>query len=196
MPRPWSRRGVDGHHAVLRTFGPQTTVEEHLAGHPEALAGLQHVLQRADRAARFAASFAIHRADHDAVVLCEAAQLHDFTRCCCGCMPRARARAPAPPACRLDAALQHGTARRAQRRAERRQHVLMKLWRLPILVRITTTARRELAGAQRAAGDPPARHTMNGWENRRCRTTSGILAGLLHLGLERRGSCCWISIPN
>src|ERR1700759_3914992 len=63
----------------FRTFGPQPTVEDHLAGHPEALAGLQHVMLRADRAARFAASFAIHRADPDAVVLHEAAQLHDFT---------------------------------------------------------------------------------------------------------------------
>ena len=63
----------------FRTFGPQPTVESHLAGHPQALAGLQRVLLRADRAARFAASFAIHRADHDAVVLHEAAQLHDFT---------------------------------------------------------------------------------------------------------------------
>jgi hypothetical protein len=63
----------------FRAFGPQPTVEDHLASHPEALAGLQHVLLRADRAARFAASFAIHRSDHDAVVLHEAAQLHDFT---------------------------------------------------------------------------------------------------------------------
>ena len=33
---------------------PQPTVEDHLACHPEALAGLQRVLARADRAARFA----------------------------------------------------------------------------------------------------------------------------------------------
>src|SRR5262249_15607576 len=50
----------------FRAFGPQPTVEDHLAGHPEALEGLRHVMRRADRAARFAASFAIHRADHDA----------------------------------------------------------------------------------------------------------------------------------
>ena len=36
----------------FREFGPQPTVEDHLGGHPEALAGLRHVMLRADRAAR------------------------------------------------------------------------------------------------------------------------------------------------
>lgn len=62
----------------FREFGPQPTVEDRLAAFPQALEGLQRVLDRADRAARFALAFAIHRTDPDAAVIHNAAMLHDF----------------------------------------------------------------------------------------------------------------------
>jgi hypothetical protein len=62
----------------FREFGPQPTVEDRLAAQPHALDGLQRVLHRAERAARFALSFAIHRRDPDAAVIHSAALLHDF----------------------------------------------------------------------------------------------------------------------
>ena len=62
----------------FRAFGPQTASEDLLADRPQALAGFHAVLQRSHRAARFAVGFAVHRMDHDAPVIHEAALLHDF----------------------------------------------------------------------------------------------------------------------
>src|SRR5687767_4939278 len=62
----------------FREFGPQPTVQERMSAQPEALAGLMRVLARARRAACFALGFAVHRMDHDAEVIHEAALLHDF----------------------------------------------------------------------------------------------------------------------
>ena len=57
----------------FRDFGPQPTVEQALALQSEALLGLRQVLRRAHRAARFALAFAVHRHDHDATLIHEAA---------------------------------------------------------------------------------------------------------------------------
>ncbi len=171
----------------FRTFGPQPTVEDHLAGHPEALAGLQHVLLRADRAARFAASFAIHRADHDAIVLHEAAQLHDFTEMLLWLHApelalELRRRQHA------DSTLRSSAAQRDVLNAELNdvQHVLMKLWRLPeILVRITDDSQAENSQVRNVLlAIRLARHTMNGWENPALPDDIRDIAGLLHLGIE------------
>lgn len=62
----------------FRAFGPQRTVEQVLAGWPEALAGFSSVMARSQRAARFALAFAVQRMDHDAVLIHSAALLHDF----------------------------------------------------------------------------------------------------------------------
>lgn len=63
----------------FRAFGPQPTIEDRLALRPDALAGLERVLLRAERAARFALGFAVHRTDPDAAVIHSAALLHDFS---------------------------------------------------------------------------------------------------------------------
>ena len=99
----------------FRVFGPQTTIEDHFADSPGALAGLREVLRRAARAARFAAAFAIHRGDHDAAVLQEAALLHDFAEMLRAADPRpgSRARDPAPAGGRPDLALGRRAARAA-----------------------------------------------------------------------------------
>ena len=62
----------------FRAFGPQPTLEDALADHEDALLGLSRVMQRAERASRFALAFAAHRADPDAAILHSAALLHDF----------------------------------------------------------------------------------------------------------------------
>jgi HD-like signal output (HDOD) protein len=171
----------------FRTFGPQPTVEGHLADHPEALSGLRHVMLRADRAARFAASFAIHRADHDAVVLHEAAQLHDFTEMLLWLHAPALAlelqrRQHADPTLRSSA------AQRDVLNAELNdiQHVLMKLWRLPeILVRITDDSHAENSQVRNVLlAIRVARHTMNGWDNAALPDDLRDVAALLQLGIK------------
>lgn len=54
-----------------------TSTQAQLVTHPQAHDSLLAVLDRAQRAARFATSFAIHRQDEDAAAIQEAAMLHD-----------------------------------------------------------------------------------------------------------------------
>jgi HD-like signal output (HDOD) protein len=171
----------------FRTFGPQPTVEDHLGAHPDALAGLQHVLLRADRAARFAASFAIHRADHDAVVLHEAAQLHDFAEMLLW-LHAPELALELQRRQRAEPALRSSAAQRDVLNAELNdiQHVLMKLWRLPeILVRITDDSLAENSQVRNVLlAIRVARHTMNGWDNPALPDDIRDIASLLHLGVE------------
>jgi len=152
----------------FRAFGPQPTIEQHLAQSPEALAGLREVLRRADRAARFAAAFAIHRGDHDAAVLQEAALLHDFAEMLLWLQAPAIAleilhRQAADPT------LRSAVVQRELLHAELIdvQHALMRQWRLPeILVRITDDRHAvdsQVRTVQLAIR--VARHSMQGWDN-------------------------------
>ena len=171
----------------FRTFGVQPTVEDQLGEHPEALAGLQHVLLRADRAARFAASFAIHRADHDAIVLHEAAQLHDFTEMLLW-LHAPELALELQRRQHADPTLRSCAAQRDVLNAELNdiQHVLMQLWRLPeILVRITDDSHAENSQVRNVLlAIRVARHTMNGWDNPALPDDIRDIASLLHLSVE------------
>ena len=171
----------------FREFGPQPTVEDHLAAHPEALAGLRHVLLRSDRAARFAASFAIHRADHDAIVLHEAAQLHDFAEMLLW-LHAPELALELQRRQRADSTLRSCAAQRDVLNAELNdiQHVLMQLWRLPeILVRITDDSHAENSQVRNVLlAIRVARHTMHGWDNSALPDDIRDIAALLHLSIE------------
>lgn len=150
------------------TFGPQPTVDMHLEGQPEALAGLQAVLDRADRASRFALAFALHRRDHDAAVIYLAALLHDFAEMLLWLNA---------PTLALQMKLQQQADRTLRSSTVQRQclHVtlgevqqaLMQTWHLPELLVHITDDRKE--------NDPQvrnvllavrlARHTSLGWDN-------------------------------
>jgi len=150
------------------TFGPQPTVENRLEGCPEALLGLRRVLTRADRSARFALGFAIHRLDPDAAVLHSAALLHDFAEMLLW--------VHAPElALQLEAnrlARPHARSAALQRELlhielSELEQALMKAWHLPELLAHMTNDKR--------ANDPQvqsvklavrlARHTADGWDN-------------------------------
>jgi HD-like signal output (HDOD) protein len=152
----------------FRAFGVQPTVEAHLAGHPEALLGLQRVLRRAHRGARFALAFAAHRMDHDAAVIHEAALLHDFAEMLLWCHAPALALA-IQQAQHVDPTLRSGAAQLALLNVDLAdlQHALMLAWRLPeLLVQITddrhadTDSVRNVLLAVRLA-----RHSALGWDN-------------------------------
>lgn len=152
----------------FRAFGPQPTVESLLHDQPAALAGVQRLLLRAERAAHFATAFAIHRRDHDVAVIKQAAFIHDFAELLMWCHA---------PALELDiqakqkanAALRSAPLQRFVFHIELHdlRHALMKLWRLPeLLVRISDEKHadhpmvRNVMLAVRIA-----RHTQNGWDN-------------------------------
>ncbi len=168
----------------FRAFGEQTTVEAHLAAHPDALVGLQGVLQRAHRGARFALAFAAHRMDHDAAIIHEAALLHDFAEMLLWCHAPALA-LTIQRAQRADPTLRSGAAQLAALNVELAdlQHALMKAWRLPeLLIHITddrhadTDIVRNVLLAVRLA-----RHTARGWDNPALPDDVSDIAALLNL---------------
>jgi HD-like signal output (HDOD) protein len=171
----------------FRHFGVQPTVEEHLHGHDEALAGLLRVLERAGRAARFALGFAAHRMDPDAEVVHEAALLHDFAEMLLWCHAPALAleikrRQAADPT--LRSATVQGEVLHAELVGV--QQALMRAWRLPeLLVRISGDHRdhgpqvRNVMLAIRLA-----RHSQDGWDNAALPDDVRDIAQLLNLKPE------------
>ena len=152
----------------FRDFGPQPTLEAVLADHEEALLGLSRVMQRAERASRYALGFAAHRADPDAAVIHSAALLHDFAEM----LLWVHAPDLALRIAGLQEADRHLRSAIAQRQvlgielAELEQ-ALMKHWHLPeLLTRITGNLHER---------DPQvrcvhlavrlARHTARGWDD-------------------------------
>lgn len=152
----------------FRAFGPQPTVENLLREQPDALAGVQRVLLRAERAAHFATAFAIHRRDHDVAVIRQAAFIHDFAELLMWCHA---------PALELDIhakqkenpALRSAPLQRFVFHIELHdlRHALMKLWRLPeLLVRISDEKHAEHPMVRNVVlAVRLARHTQNGWDN-------------------------------
>ncbi len=151
----------------FRAFGPQISVEQTLAGQPQALEGFRRVMQRSHRAARFAISFAVHRMDHDATVIHEATLLHDFAEL----LLWLRAPALALEIARLqqaDAQLRSAFAQRAVLNVELAdlQHALMKAWQLPaLLVQISNHHALAATGQMRNVNLAirVARHSARGW---------------------------------
>lgn len=149
-------------------FGPQPTVEEHLRLQPAALGGLQRVLRRADRAARFALGFAAHRADPDAAVIHSAACLHDFAEMLLWIHAPALA-LQIRQRQMMDRHLRSAAVQRELLNIELAdlEQALMKAWHLPELLAHITDDKRGL--------DPQvqtvrlavrlARHTADGWDD-------------------------------
>jgi len=152
----------------FRDFGPQSTLEDVLGDNEEALLGLSRVMQRAERASRFALGFAAHRADPDAAVIHSAALLHDFAEMLLW--------VHAPDLALKIAALQDADRHLRSAVAQRQvlgielpdlEQALMRRWHLPeLLTRITS---------DKDGRDPQvrcvqlavrlARHTARGWDD-------------------------------
>lgn len=167
-------------------FGPQPTVEQHLADRPEALAGLQRVLRRADRAARFALDFAAHRLDPDAAVIHSAACLHDFAEMLLwvhapelALQIRARQQA--------DRQLRSAAVQREILNIELAdlEQALMRTWHLPeLLTHITDDKRGQDPQVQTVRlAVRLARHTADGWDDAAIPDDIRDIAQLLNLDL-------------
>jgi HD-like signal output (HDOD) protein len=152
----------------FRAFSAPTSVDDRLADSPEALAGLQRVLRRAHRGARFALAFAVHRTDPHAATVHAAALLHEFAEMLLWCHApqlalRIRAMQDADPT------LRSSVAQRSVLRIEldELQQALVSAWRLPSL--LAETAKEPHAGQTGARavalGSRLARHTADSWEN-------------------------------
>jgi HD-like signal output (HDOD) protein len=169
----------------FRAFGPQPSIERHLAAHPDALRGAQRVLQRSRRAATFALGFAVHRMDADAALIHAAALLHDFAEVLLWLhapalalrLAEARRREPNRRSAAVQRELLHIELADLQ-------HALMRAWRLPeLLVQISderhadTPQVRNVLLAVRLA-----RHSANGWSDPALDDDVRDIAALLNLG--------------
>ncbi len=152
----------------FRTFGPQPTLDAVLAGHDEALMGLSRVMQRAERASRYALGFAAHRADPDAAVIHSAALLHDFAEMLLW--------VHAPTLALQIAALQDADRHLRSAAAQRQvlgisladlEQALMKHWHLPELLTRITGDKHEHDPQVRCVqlAVRLARHTARGWDD-------------------------------
>jgi len=160
--------------AFFRNFSALETVEQQLVDWPDAIEGLEQVLTRAHRAARFAQGFAVHRMDGDAPVLREAALLHDFAEMLLWCHA---------PSLALEVRGRLADDPRLRSRAAQREVLnielgeleqqLMRAWRLPqLLIQLTDD---HAAGPGQALIYPQvrsvrlavqvARHSEHGWDN-------------------------------
>ena len=152
----------------FRAFADQVSVQTCLEHSPAALQGLMAVRHRAYRAARFSLGFAVHRMDHDAAVLHEAALLHDFVEMLLWVHA---------PALALDMAQRqrHKPQMRSQQVQRELLNVtlaeleqaLMKRWRLPeLLISITcdeVSPSPQVRNVQLAIR--VSRHSALGWDN-------------------------------
>lgn len=175
----------------FRDFGPQPTIEQHLQGQPDALQGLREVIRRAHRAARFALSFAVHRFDHDAPVLHEAALLHDFTEMLLW-LYAPKLALEITERQKADPTLRSASAQRAVLGVPLAeiQQALMRAWRLPeMLVRVTDD-RHEAATQVRNVmlAIRLARHTALGWDNPAVPDDLRDIAQLLNMAVGPTGA--------
>jgi HD-like signal output (HDOD) protein len=152
----------------FRTFGPQPTLDAVLADHDEALLGLSRVMQRAERASRYALGFAAHRADPDAAVIHSAALLHDFAEM----LLWVHAPALALQIAALQEADRHLRSAAAQRQVlgielADLEQALMKHWHLPELLMRITSDKHERDPQVRCVqlAVRVARHTARGWDD-------------------------------
>ena len=178
---------VMGISPFFSTFGVQPTVEDRLAHEAEALHGLGEVLRRAHRASHFALAFAVHRMDHDAAVIHEAALLHDFAEMLMWCHAPAlglkiRAAQKADPGLRSSAA----QLSVLNVKLDDLQQALMKAWALPeLLIRISDDAHAEHPSVRNVIlAIRLARHTADGWDNAAIPDDIKEIAQLLNLSLE------------
>jgi hypothetical protein len=172
----------------FRVFADLAVAEDELADLPAALDGFNAVLRRSHRAARFAIGFAVHRMDHDAPLIHEAALLHDFAELLLWLhAPTLALRIAALQA--ADPTLRSAAAQQQVLGIELAdlQHRLMQQWRLPgLLVQLTddhaTHSSPQLRNVLLAIR--VARHSAAGWDNAALPDDVHEIAALLQLSTD------------
>jgi HD-like signal output (HDOD) protein len=169
----------------FRTFETLPTLEDALADNEEALLGLARVMQRAERASRFALSFAVHRADPDAQIIHSAALLHDFAEMLLWVhAPELALKIAAMQ--QADHSLRSSVAQKAVLGIELLdlEQALMRRWHLPeLLMRITNDKQhRDLKVHCVHLAVRLARHTARGWDDAAIPDDLRDISALLNLG--------------
>ena len=149
-------------------LGDPPVLEDRLAHEPLALAGALQAIERAHRAARLAAAFAIQRQDEDAEVLHQAALLDNFAGLLLWCETPALARVIANRQ-QADATLRSADVQRAVLGVELAalQHALAAQWGLPDFLRSLSEPGQWARPGPRCVmlAVRIARHSQTGWDN-------------------------------
>jgi HD-like signal output (HDOD) protein len=169
----------------FRDFGLQPSVQGQFEGRPWALDGFQSVLKRSHRAANFALAFAVQRMDHDAMVIRDAALLHDFAELLMWVLEPERAVEVARLQ-QADPTLRTSVVQRAVYGIELPdlQHALMIKWRLPrLLVDIADDHREGVSSQARCVllAIRLARHTATDWSNQALADDVSDISKLLNM---------------
>ena len=152
----------------FRAFSEQTSVEDRLDHDADALDGVNRVLRRAYRGARFALAFAIHRTDPNAATIHAAALLHEFAELLLWCHAPQLALA-IEKIQRDDVTVRSSAAQQQVLNIDLAslQEALISAWQLPRLLsetgrepQVASTGARTVALSARLA-----RHTAIGWDN-------------------------------
>ncbi len=174
----------------FRLFGELPTIGQVLhdtRDADEVMQGLQAVLSRSHRAARFALGFAAHRMDPDAAVIHEAALLHGFAELLLWCHAPTLALEIARRQS-ADPTLRSAVAQRSILgiTLAELQQALMKSWHLPaLLIRLDDTHHAASAQVKNVTlAVRLARHTAQGWDNAALPDDVADIAALLLLGNE------------
>jgi HD-like signal output (HDOD) protein len=170
----------------FNAFGPQPTVEAHLAADPQGLAGLHAAVRRAHRGANFALGFAVHRMDPDAAVVHAVALLHEFADMLLWCdAPSLQLRIQRLQ--RADPTLRSSTAQSSELNIEVAdlQASLMRTWHLPeLLTQMGDDMHADNANVRSIElAARLARHTARGWDNAAVPDDIADIAALLNLSL-------------
>ncbi|WP_290874686.1 HDOD domain-containing protein [Aquabacterium sp.] len=152
----------------FKVFANQQTIVEWLCLFPEALAGITSVVTRARRASNFAMGFALRRQDEDAVVIHEAALLHDFAEMLLWCHAPVMA-LEISERLAADHTLRSADVQREVLGIELNDlaQSLMHRWQLPDLIIKATDDRQAHVPQVRSVhlAVQIARHTQHGWDD-------------------------------
>ena len=170
----------------FRAFGPQRTVDEHLACQPDSLAGLLATVRRAHRGANYALGFAVHRMDPDAAIVHGVALLHEFADMLLWChAPTLQLRIQQLQ--QADPTLRSGVAQQRVLNIEITdlQVSLMRAWRLPeLLTQMGNDVHAENANVRSIElAARLARHTATSWDNAAVPDDLAEISSLLNLSL-------------
>lgn len=172
----------------FRLFGELPTIGESLGDCPDAAelqVGLQAVLDRSHRAARFAIGFAAHRMDPDAAVIHEAALLHGFAELLLWCHAPVLALDIAHRQ-QADGYLRSALVHKAVLgiTLDDLQQALMRAWRLPeLLIRLDDARHANSPQVKNVTlAVRLARHTVQSWDNAAVPDDLAEIAALLQLG--------------
>lgn len=160
---------------VMQGIGPFFTAFAHtpctevwLERYPDALEGLSKVITRSRRASDFALGFALRRQDQDAVVIYEAALLHDFTEMLLWCHAPQMA-VTISQRLKADHTLRSADVQREVLGIELKElaQSLMHRWQLPdLLIKASDFRQPHLSQVRNVQlAVQIARHTQYGWDD-------------------------------